>query len=405
MNVVESGLGSRRAVTVLVHSLVFVSTAVSVIIVPLLPHLAERYSASVLAIGLALTVPSLVMVVVSVPMGTLADTLGARRIAIAAALLVTVGTIIQGFSPSLPAFLVARGIFAIGWAGAWVTGPSLLLEQARASGERARLGALEITAGAAFIVGPVLGALLFSIGDAAPFLLCGAASGAVLVGLMRVPEYARRREDGAKSSHTSWIRAAARGPAVTTGAIAMICVGFSTSVMNLVVPVGLHTNGANSAQIGLAFSVAAALYVLGSATSVRFLATLATISAIAIGLGALALTAAPAVCSISSLAIVVTLVLHTAVRGGLMSAAFSLLANDDEGGSGAAVGLLNVSFAGASAIGPIVAGLLLRTGSVRPAFAAVSVVAAVGCAAVARIGGRPRMRAKAAPSTEAAPGV
>lgn len=85
------GRGTGRAVTPLVHSLVFVATAASVIVVPLLPRLAERYSASVLAIGLALTVPSLVMVVVSVPMGALADTLGARRVAIAAALLVTRG--------------------------------------------------------------------------------------------------------------------------------------------------------------------------------------------------------------------------------------------------------------------------------------------------------------------------
>jgi MFS family permease len=335
---------------------------------------------------------------VSVPIGTLADTFGARRIAIAAATLVTAGTVLQGFAPSLPAFLVARAIFAIGWAGAWVSGPALLIEQAHALGGRAALGALELTAGIAYVVGPVLGALLFSIGDAAPFLVCGAASGVVLVGLTSVPEYARRRGDPTQSSHASWIRAAIRGPTVVTGVIALTCVGFSTGVMNLVVPVGLHADGADSAQIGLTFSVAAALYALGSAATIRFTATLATISAIAIGLVALAVTAAPAVCAVSALAIVLTLVFHTPVRGELLSAAFSLLASDDKSGSGAAVGLFNMSFGAASAVGPIVAGLLLRTGSVRPAFAAVSVMAGTGSVAVARIGQRARTRAKAAPS-------
>jgi MFS family permease len=284
---------------------------------------------------------------------------------------------------------------------AWVTGPALLIEQARASGGRARLGALELTAGISLVAGPVLGALLFSIGDAVPFLVCGAASALVLVGLLTiVPEFARRRETEADSGHVSWIRAAARGPAVMTGAVALICLGFSTSVMNLVVPLGLHADGASSAQIGLAFSVAAGVFVLGSATTVRFTARLATIPAIAIALCAVAITAAPGVFSITALAIVVTLMFNSTARGELFPATYSLLANNGDGGSGAAVGLFNTSFASAAAVGPVAAGLLLRTGSVRPAFAAVGVVAAGGSLAVAQIGRRARMRAKAAPSAE-----
>ncbi len=402
MHAAENGRGPRLALTLVVHSFVFMSTAISVIVVPLLPRLAERYHASSLGIGLSLTVPSFVMVLLSVPFGAVADKFGARRIAIGGAGLVAAGTVLQGFAPSLTIFLLARALFAVGWTTAWVSGPTLLIEEARAFGGRPGLAALEVTAGAAFVIGPVFGALLFSIGRAAPFLVCGAIAGVVSLCLITVPEFETHRGVGAGTSHASWIRAAARGPVVIGAGLAMICAGFANSVINLVVPLGLHGDGANSAQIGLAFSVAAGLYIVGSAASVRFIAMLATLSALAAGLCALAVTAVPAVCSVSAVAIVITLMFHTAIRGGLMGAAFSLIANDEEGGSGAAVGLLNMSFAGASAVGPIVAGLLLQTGSVRPAFAAVTGVTLVGGLALGRIARRVRVPTHAAAATEVA---
>jgi DHA1 family multidrug resistance protein-like MFS transporter len=402
MRSADNGSGPRLALTLVVHSFVFAATGISVIVVPLLPRLAERYHATSLAIGLSLTVPSLVMVLLSVPFGAVADKFGARRIAIAGAGLVAVGTVLQGFAPSLPIFLVARAIFAIGWTTSWVSGPTLLIEEARVFGGRPGLGALEVTAGAAFVIGPVFGALLFSIGRAAPFVFAGAAAGVVCLCLTRVPKFETHRGAGAGTSHASWIRTAARGPAVKGATLALICAGFATSVINLVVPVGLHSDGANSAQIGLAFSAAAGLYIVGSAATVRFIATFATVAALAAGMGALAVTAVPAACSLSALAIVVTLMFHTAIRGGLMGAAFSLIASDEEGGSGAAVGLLNMSFAGASAVGPVAAGLLLQTGSVRPAFAAVTGVAVIGTVALSRIARQIRVHAHAGVPTEVA---
>jgi predicted MFS family arabinose efflux permease len=402
-----SGRGSRRAVTFLALSLVFISTAVGVIVVPLLPHLAERYSASGLAIGLTLTIPGLVTVAVSLPVGAAVDSFGARRLCILSASLITVGTVLQGFAPSLWSFLAARGLFGIGWGMAWVVGPGLMLEQARATSGRAQLGVIAVASGAGFIVGPVLGAALYStFGEAAPFLVCGAASALLLAGFVSVPEFAPLREGESAVGHASWIRAAARGPAVITGIVAMVCVGFSTSLMNLVVPLGLHADGANTAQIGLAFSVAAVLYVLGSATAVRFTAKLATIPAIGLGLGAIAISAAPAVCSVSALAIILTLMLHTPIRAGLASTTYSLLAIDDAGGdSGAAVGLLNMAYAAAAAMGPVVGGLLLETGSVQPAFASIMALAGCGSVAVWLVGRRARIRAQAASSAEAVCGL
>jgi MFS family permease len=219
---------------------------------------------------------------------------------------------------------------------------------------------------------------------------------------MRVPKFQTHRGAGAGTSHASWIRTATRGPVLMGAALALICAGFANSVINLVVPIGLHSDGADSAQIGLAFSVAAGLYIIGSAATVSFIATFATVAALAAGMCALAVTAVPAVCSLSAVAIVITLMFHTAILGGLMGAAFSLIAAEDKGGSGAAVGLLNMSFAGSSAVGPIVAGLLLRTGSVRAAFIAVAGVTVVGSAVLARISRQVSVPARPGAPTEVA---
>ncbi len=402
MSSATSGRGSARAVTLLVHAFICISTSVSVIVVPLLPRLAERYHATSLEIGLALTIPSLVMVLLSVPVGALADKLGARRIAISGAALVATGTVLQGFAPSLVTFLLARALFAVGWTAAWTSGPALLIERARADGGPAGVGALEVTAGGAFVVGPVLGAFLSSIGRAAPFLIAGGVAAIVFVGLLEVPEFPRRRSAGEKSGHIGWIRAATSGPTVLAGAFALLCTGFATGVINLVVPIGLHWDGASSEQIGLVFAIAAGLYIIGSALTVRFLALLTTFSAMAGGLLALAVSAAPAVISVSAAGIVAALMLHTVVRGGIMSAAFSLITNDADGGSGTAVGLLNMSFAASSALGPVAAGLLLRSGTVRVPFVAIGVVAMGGGVLLARVGQRARLRTETAASVEAA---
>jgi MFS family permease len=375
-----TSIRSRRSpwqATALVHALLFVSTMVSVIVVPLLPKLQDRYSASGLEIGLALTIPSLAMLLVSLPAGALADRFGARRVFLAAAILVMLGTALQAFAPSLLPFLIARGIFGVGWGITWAAGPSLLLENARAWSRSIRLGVVAITSGLAFIIGPALGGLLFSsFGQAAPFMACAALAAVIAVGVLVLPEPAA----GARASATPHLRNGrfrelAGEPNVLAGVAALGCTGFSTSVLNLVIPLGLHADGASASEIGLAFSAAAAFYVVGGVTTVRLTGRFATFSAIGMALCAITLSVTPALISVGALALVVALMLHTPVRASLGSSCFSLLSARESAGSGTAIGLLNMSYAAASALGPVVAGALVAGSSVRPAFVAVVVAA------------------------------
>jgi hypothetical protein len=61
-----------------------------------------------------------------------------------------------------------------------------------------------------------------------------------------------------------------------------------------------------------------------------------------------------------------------------------------------------MSFAASSALGPVAAGLLLRSGTVRVPFVAIGVVAVSGGVVLARVGRRTRLRTEAAASGEAA---
>ena len=382
-----------RAFRLLMYGLILASAAAQFALVPVMPVYARQFGLSGLQQGLLLGATGLATLAVSVPAGTLSDRFGARRITLAAGLLMAVATLGQALAGSFPALLAARLAFGAGYGMLWTAGLCWLA--AAAGGPRA-LGGSVASAGVGGVVGPaVSGALTEHFGLAIPLLAAAAGFAVITAGLaaLRVP--AGTAESGPVAP--AGLRAAGRDRGVIGAAAAVVIAGLSTGACALLVPAQLHLAGASSGQIGLAFAVAGILFAIGSAltTAVGRRAVNVPVTCAAM----LALTAALAigVFSSASLILVAMLCAATASRSVLWTVSYPLAAEAAARrgvGLGAAVGLLNGVWAATAVLGPMGAGLAAQHLGGRTAFALTDAVCAAALAVTVVIAWRIRVPAR-----------
>jgi MFS family permease len=106
-NIMTRATGTRPF-RLLMYGLILASAAAQFALVPVLPVYAHRLGLSGFQQGLVLGATGLATLAVSVPAGTLSDRLGARRITLAAGLLMAAATLGQALAGSFPALLAAR---------------------------------------------------------------------------------------------------------------------------------------------------------------------------------------------------------------------------------------------------------------------------------------------------------
>ena len=379
-----------RAFRLLMYGLILASAAAQFALVPVMPVYAHRLGLSGLQQGLLLGATGLATLAVSVPAGTLSDRFGARRITLAAGLLMAAATLAQALAGSFPALLAARLAFGAGYGVLWTAGLCWLA--AAAGGPRA-LGGSVASAGVGGVAGPaVSGALTEHLGLAVPLLAAGAGFAVITAGLaaLRVP---RGPLTPRGQAATAGLRAVRRERGVIAAAAAVVTAGLSTGACALLVPAQLHLAGASSGQIGLAFAAAGILFAAGSAltTAVGGRAVNLPVTCAAM----LALTAALflAVVSTASLMLIVMLCAATAARSVLWTVSYPLAATAAERrglGLGAAVGLLNGIWAATAVLGPLGAGLAAEHLGARAAFGLTGAACAAALAVTAAAARRTR---------------
>src|SRR5215472_17752228 len=100
---------------ILIYGLVLASSAAQFAIVPVMPVYAHRLGLSGFQQGMVLGATGLAALAVSVPAGTLSDRFGARRITLAAGLLMTAATLTQALAGGFGALLASRLVFGAGY--------------------------------------------------------------------------------------------------------------------------------------------------------------------------------------------------------------------------------------------------------------------------------------------------
>ena len=352
----RTGAGAGTTFRLLMYALILASAAGQFALVPVMPVYAHRLGLDGVQEGMVLGATGLATLALAVPAGTLSDRFGARRITLAAGLLMAAATFAQALAGNFPALLAARLAFGAGYGVVWTAGLCWL---AGSAGGLSALGASVASAGVGGVAGPAAsGALTERLGLAIP-LLAGAAGFAVITAALA----ALRVPPGPVAVHPAAagrLRGAVRDRGVIGAAAAVVTAGLSTGACALLVPAQLHAAGASSGQIGLAFAAAGILFAAGSALTaaagrraVNVPVTCAGMLAVTAALGIGLLSTAPP-------AVLVMLCATTAARSVLWTVSYPLAAAAAERrgiGLGTAVGLLNGTWAATAVLGPLAAGL------------------------------------------------
>ena len=376
-----------RLFRLLIGALILVSAAAQFALVPVMPVYARQFGLTGFEQGTVLGATGLATLVVSVPAGTMSDRFGARRITLAAGLLMAVATTAQALAGDFPALLAARLAFGAGYGMVWTAG-LCWLAGAMVGGPPA-LGGSIASAGVGGVVGPaVSGALAQSLGLAVPLLATAAIVAVITAGLavLRVPP----GPAAPYQANTTGRTGAPRNRNLIGAAAAVVTAGLSTGVCALLVPARLHASGVSPGQTGLAFAAAGILFAVGSALT-------AAVGRRAVNLpvacGAMLVQAAAlslAVVGTTPLPLVAMLCVTTAARSVLWTVSYPLTASGAAStGLGASVGLLNVIWAATAVLGPLGAGAAAEHFGTSAAFGLTQAACAAALAVTAVLTWRP----------------
>jgi predicted MFS family arabinose efflux permease len=372
----------RRAELIL-YVLLIVGEVAWAAFVPLGPVFERRFDLSATQTGALLSAASVAILVVSLPAGVLADRFGARRLTVVGTVTMAAGMFAQA-APGFWSLLGARGVFGIGFGMVWSAGVALLAQVVPPARRSAALALTITLAAVGMMVGPAYaGTLVDTVGTGWPFAVLGALSVAAAAALMASPAASGRGDGPAALQLGAALRAAGREPLILGALVCMALPGFVNNAVNLLVPLQLDHLGVSTTATGLAYSLAAVLFVLESAFVSRRAARLATLRVGAAGALVLAAVHVLPLVVAGSAALVVFLCLRTPANALLLPVSVPLAVRGAERagiGRGTVIGLLNAAWATAATAGPLAAGAVADVAGTKAAYAG-AVVIALGCAA------------------------
>jgi DHA1 family tetracycline resistance protein-like MFS transporter len=159
---------SSTAALIPIYGVTLIDVLGTMIMVPLLPYLAQEYGASGLTVGTILTTSAVAGVVAAPFWGSVSDRLGRKRIVLIAQTVSLVGYILLALSHSLAFVFIARAIAGFGAGGIGVT--QSYIADVTTDEDRDRAYALfGAVFGVGIVLGPVLGGSLIRFGFAIPF--------------------------------------------------------------------------------------------------------------------------------------------------------------------------------------------------------------------------------------------
>ncbi len=354
------------------YALAFLSGVVWMAIVPLAPTYAHTLSLSKVETGTILSAAGVATLVISLPIGILADRVGTKVLTLGSSVLVLLSSLGQGLAVDFWSLLVSRAVFGVALGTIWTAGIAWISDTSSEYHRSSALGVPTTVSGVGIMVGPGLAGLLASgFGVRAPFLVLAAASAVVTAALLRGggPEPAYRHEPLVETLRGAW-----NDRVVLASCAVMVLLGFMNGGINLLAPLELSRDGLSSGETGLVFSAASGVFVLVSARVTRLGARAVTLRVA--GTAALLYGAAVllVVTGTSSAAIIAFLLLRAPFWSMLSTLSYplgALGAHRADLGRGAIMGLLNVVWGAASSLGPVVAGAIAQAASERWAYVAL----------------------------------
>jgi MFS family permease len=236
-------------------------TALLGLIAPLLPTIEERVGASESELGLALGAYAVPILLVSLPFGRLADSIGRRPLLLGGLLLTAVGSILIALSGSLPPLVLGRAIQGVGAAASWISALALVSDLAPPGRKGQSIGYALAANSVGAIGGPAIGGVTGdAIGFEFPFLLVAGLAIAIAIGGRLVLPAATRPPDRAVRMASRELFGRATSSPVLPATLAVIIGSLLLGLVEVVAPLdGDERLGLSAAAIGGLFAATIAL--------------------------------------------------------------------------------------------------------------------------------------------------
>jgi len=346
----------------------FVDASLYLAVIPLLPHYVERFGLSTLGAGVVVAAYPVTVPLVSLGCIVLVPRVGAKRITLVSAALMSVATVIFAWAPSATVLVSARLVQGLAsgsiWTGsmAWVTDNAPPGRRGRESG--IVMGMLS----AGSVAGPAVGALAAWAGQALAF---GLVAGVSLLGVVLTALAPSGRLDGTPIQLGPALAAAIRQSAMRA-ALALTLIDLLTfGAVDVLVPLHLGAGGTSVGVIAAALGAGAALGAVTGPIAGRMVDR---IGAQQVGLvTAACIVVIPVVLALRPPTSVQLAIL---VIGGplfaLVGSAIFPLSSSGADAAGvahvAATGLMGVVWAGGFTVVPVLAGAIAQSASTTVAY-------------------------------------
>jgi MFS transporter, DHA1 family, solute carrier family 18 (vesicular amine transporter), member 1/2 len=251
---------SRRATLTVAISAIALETSLLGVVAPLLPEIERRTGAGDEALGLALAAYAIPILIISIPVGRLADRIGRRPLLLGGLLLVGLGSILIAVSGALAPLLVGRAVQGVGSTLSWVAALALVSDLARPGRKGEAIGFALAANSLGSIGGPALGGIAGGvISFEAPFILVSAiAASFFVVGWFVLPRTATA-EPELEPRPAGIARALFRRSALLPAAIAIVAAA-TLGLIDFVLPLDLDRRlGTAATTIGVLFAAVAAI--------------------------------------------------------------------------------------------------------------------------------------------------